>query len=202
VDWYEYEVQALERTVHSRRSTPGLVVFYGGSSIRLWETLDTDFPGVGMVNLGFGGATLAACVFFFGRLVVPCSPRSLVVYAGDNDLGDGRSPADVLASFRELADLVSALPGCARLSILSIKPSPARWYLIDAIRDANQMIKREVDSRPSTSFVDIHGPMLEPDGRPRPDLYADDGLHLSVEGYRLWKMLLSAHADTVFSPTF
>jgi lysophospholipase L1-like esterase len=202
VDWYEDEVRTLERTVHDRRSTAGPVVFYGGSSIRLWETLDTDFPGVGTINLGFGGATLAACVFFFGRLVAPCGPRSLVVYAGDNDLGDGRSPADVLASFRELADLVSALPGGPRLSMLSIKPSPARWYLIDAIREANRMIRQEVESRPSTFYLDVLGPMLDPDGRPRPELYADDGLHLSVEGYRLWRTLIAAHADTVFSRIF
>ncbi len=200
MDWYEDEVRALERSVHDRAPRPRPVVFYGGSSIRLWETLDSDFPGVGTVNLGFGGATLAACVFFFGRLVRPCGPRSLVVYAGDNDLGDGRSPSDVLVSFRELADLVSSLPGGPRLSVLSIKPSPARWYLIDAIREANRMIKGEVDSRPATFYVDVHGPMLEADGRPRAVLYADDGLHLSVEGYRLWKDLLSAHADTVFSP--
>lgn len=176
-------------------------MFYGGSSIRLWETLDADFPAVGAVNLGFGGSTLAACVHFFGRLVVPCSPRAMVVYAGDNDLGDGRSPTDVLDSFRELADLVSALPGGPRLSFLSIKPSPARWYLIDAIRESNRMIRSEVARRPSTFYLDIHDPMLGPDGRPRPDLYVEDGLHLSDEGYRLWKSLLSAHADTVFSPT-
>jgi lysophospholipase L1-like esterase len=200
--WYEYEVRALERMIHDRRSTPGPVVFYGGSSIRLWETLDADFPGVEPVNLGFGGSTLAACVHFFGRLVVPCSPRALVVYAGENDLGDGRSLADVLASFRKLADLASALPGDPRLSILSIKPSPARWYLIDAIREANHMIKTEVDRRPSTFYLDIHDPMLGPDGRPRPELYVDDGLHLSAEGYRLWKSLLSAHADTIFSRAF
>ncbi len=202
MDWYEDEVRVLERMVRDHSFRPAPVVFYGGSSIRLWETLDSDFAGVGTVNLGFGGATPAACVSFFGRLVTPCRPRSLVVYAGDNDLGDGRSPADVLASFRELADLAANLPGPVRLSILSIKPSPARWYLIEWIREANRMIEEEVVRWPFANFVDVHGPMLERDGRIRPAMFVADDLHLSVEGYRLWKKVLSAHADIIFSPIF
>ena len=46
-------------------------MFYGSSSIRLWDTLAEDIdPGV--VNLGFGGSTLQACDYFFERLVRPC----------------------------------------------------------------------------------------------------------------------------------
>ena len=71
----------------SRETRPP--VFYGSSSIRLWITLAEDFdPRV--LNLGFGGSTLEACDYFFSRLVMPVSPRSLLLYAGDNDLGDGR----------------------------------------------------------------------------------------------------------------
>ena len=47
-------------------------------------------------NQAFGGSTLEACAWFFERLVVPCYPRALVCYAGDNDLGDGRTPDQVL----------------------------------------------------------------------------------------------------------
>jgi hypothetical protein len=55
VQWYESEVRALERAseaVNGNRPP----VFYGSSSIRLWDTLADDFdPRV--LNLGFGGAT-------------------------------------------------------------------------------------------------------------------------------------------------
>ncbi len=202
MEWYEDEVRALEWTIRNHHSTLAPVAFYGGSSIRLWDSLDSDFPGVGTINLGFGGATLAACVWYFARLIVPCRPRSLVVYAGDNDLGDGRSPSDVLASFRQLADLTTTLPGNPRLTILSIKPSPARWYLIESIREANRLIREEGARRPATSYVDIYTPMLDMNGEPRRELFVFDGLHLSAEGYRLWTAVLSHHADTAFSPIF
>ncbi len=44
-----------------------------------------------------------ACDYFFDRLVVPVHPRSLLLYAGDNDLGDGRSVEEVLAETVSLA---------------------------------------------------------------------------------------------------
>ena len=78
--------------------------------MRLWETLELDIaPLMGKsarppLNLGFGGSTLAACVHYFdrlpGRVIKEHGPlRSLVVYAGENDLGDGKSVADVVDSF-------------------------------------------------------------------------------------------------------
>src|SRR5277367_429584 len=105
MDWYEPEVRELERTLPHVECP---AVFYGSSSIRLWPRLESRQ----IVNRGFGGSTLEACVYFFERLVLPLHPRSLVVYAGDNDLGDGRSPEQVLVWFRELAVKIDLrLPG-------------------------------------------------------------------------------------------
>ena len=99
---YEAEVSELESSVVGRTNGSRPPVFYGSSSIRMWETLSEDFdPRV--LRLGFGGSTLEACDYFFERLVPPVHPRSLLVYAGDNDLGDGRSVEQVLGSFRSLA---------------------------------------------------------------------------------------------------
>ena len=36
------------------------MLFYGRSSIRLWTTLEQDFPGLPVVNRSFGGSTMAA----------------------------------------------------------------------------------------------------------------------------------------------
>src|SRR3954469_1730224 len=141
MEWYEEEVREMERTREPLGTPP--VAFYGSSSVRLWETLDDDFPGVGVVNLGFGGSTLAACAHFFARVVPPRRPRSLLVYAGDNDLGDGRSPEDVLASLRDLLRQADALLGPIPRAFLSIKPSPARRHLDGQIRRANALARGE-----------------------------------------------------------
>ncbi|MBV8487287.1 MAG: hypothetical protein JO161_03305 [Planctomycetaceae bacterium] len=184
------------RTIASDDMPP--VVFYGSSSIRLWETLQDDFPGMGAMNLGFGGATMAACAHFFRRLVPPHRPRSLLLYAGDNDLGDGRSPEQVLVSLRDLLRQVDTLLGPIPLAFLSIKPSPARQYLDKSIRRCNTMAREEITARPTGLFIDVYPRMLGADRRPRAELYADDGLHLSPLGYRLWTETIMEHSQFVF----
>ena len=99
--WYEDEVQRVEKEKGNLAYEPKML-FYGSSSIRLWDSLYEDFREYKPVNLGFGGSTLAACVWFFDRLVGGYHPESMIVYAGDNDLGDGRHPEEVFIFFRQL----------------------------------------------------------------------------------------------------
>ena len=51
------------------------VVFYGSSSLRLWDDLAERFPGRTVVNRGFGGSTLAECIDLLPRVVFPPSSR-------------------------------------------------------------------------------------------------------------------------------
>ena len=103
------------------------MVFVGSSSIRLWKDLEQQFDASQMiVKRGFGGSRMSDCANYVGRLVVPYKPHLVVVYAGDNDLAEGRSPQEVLASFRRfVAGVRKALPE-TRIAYLSIKPSPRR----------------------------------------------------------------------------
>jgi lysophospholipase L1-like esterase len=198
VQWYEPEVQALERASAGRVNGNRPPVFYGSSSIRLWDTLAEDFdPAV--LNLGFGGSTLEACDYFFERLVPPLHPRSVLLYAGDNDLGDGRGAEEVLGWFRSLADKVAASLGAVPFGFVSVKPSPARYSIVNRIRRFNDLVRREMDSRPSSYYVDVFPAMLDRSGKPRPELFLPDGLHLSREGYRLWGRLLAPHRSEIFT---
>ena len=184
VYWYEDEVHTLERSLASRMIEAHPPVFYGSSSIRLWETLAEDFdPRV--LNLGFGGSTLEACDHFFERLVVPLHPRSLLLYAGDNDLGDGRSVEQILGWFRSLATKVAALDGTTPFGFVSVKPSPARRTLIDRIRRLNVLVRAVIESIPAGYYVDVFPSMLDKSGCPDPAFFLDDGLHLNRNGYRL-----------------
>ena len=99
--WYELDVKHLEGECAKVGFASG-IVFYGSSTFRLWDSLALDFRGLTVSNFGFGGSTLAACVWFFERLFLSTYPTALVVYAGDNDLGDGRHPEEILIFFQQL----------------------------------------------------------------------------------------------------
>ena len=198
MQWYEEEVQDLEHAIAARANGTRPPVFYGSSSIRLWTTLAEDFdPRV--LNLGFGGSTLEACLYFFTRLVPPARPRSLLLYAGDNDLGDGRSPDAVLADFRRFADQVLATLGAIPFGFVSVKLSPARYPIADRIRRFNELVRAEIASRPSAYYVDVFSPMLDESGKPCAELFLSDGLHLSRKAYRLWGRLLERHRDRILT---
>jgi len=190
LEWYEPDVQELEK-LHATAPPPtGAVLFYGSSSLRLWTTLSEDMAPWPVVNRAFGGSTLAACVHFFDRLVVPCAPGSIVLYAGDNDLGDGRSPDDIVRSLRTMLTLIDATLGSTPVAYVSIKPSLARWNLHEKIQRVNNAARALMEQRPSGYYVDVYTSMLGPDGRPRTELFEADGLHLSVKGYQVWTHIL------------
>jgi lysophospholipase L1-like esterase len=58
------------------------------------------------------------------------------------------------------------------------------------MRLTNAMLRQLAERDDRLAFVDVDGAMLGWDERPRRELFNEDGLHLSPEGYRLWTMLL------------
>jgi hypothetical protein len=53
---------------------PGGIVFVGSSSIARWTTLTADFPGLPVLNRGFGGSQIADSTYYAGRIVRTTAP--------------------------------------------------------------------------------------------------------------------------------
>ena len=189
-DRWAKEIAAFASEDAARPFPEGGIVFVGSSSIRLWD-LATAFPGRPVLNRGFGGTQIADSVRHVERLVLRHRPATVVFYAGDNDISAGRTPAQVHADFRAFVAKVHAVLPRTRIAFVAIKPSLARWALIAKVREANRLIRADCDRDDRLGFVDVDGPMLGWDGKPRPDLFVQDGLHLSAKGYALWNVLLA-----------
>ena len=186
--WYQADVKGV---ISERQGCPyePKTIFYGSSSIRLWDKLYEDFEGFKPVNLGFGGSTLAACVWYFDQIVSPVRhPDTFILYAGDNDLGDGRHPQEVLIFFREfMFKLRNRYPGIP-FYYISIKPSISRMEILQEIGRTNQLIEEEINTKGSNDyFVNVFDKMLGQDGKPIAAYFEDDGLHLSRDGYIIWR---------------
>lgn len=168
------------------------VVFVGSSSIVKWTSLEKDFPEHTVINRGFGGSELYDSVFYADRIVIPYAPRTVVVYAGDNDLKAGKTPEKVFADFKSfVAKIHAALPK-TRIVYIGIKPSPSRWNIKDLGLQANALIAAECAKDPRLRFADVWGPMLNEEGEPRQELFVKDMLHLSPAGYEVWKPVVAA----------
>ncbi|MEP7318222.1 MAG: GDSL-type esterase/lipase family protein [Panacibacter sp.] len=192
--WYEDEIKRLEKEREELNNEPGLI-FYGSSSIRLWETLQEDFKIYNPANLGFGGSTLAACVWFFERVIAPLQPDSIIVYAGDNDLSDGRHPEEVFIFFKQLVTLTRQNFGDIPLGFISIKPSISRWDIINNIKHTNRIIEQEINNdNGNLSFINVYDKMTDNSGYPRREFLEPDGLHINKKGYELWKDIILDYA--------
>jgi lysophospholipase L1-like esterase len=187
---FEPEIRAFEAADRASPPPTGGVVFVGSSSIKNWTDVAADFPGIPVINRGFGGSTMADVVYYANRMVLPYRPHLIILYAGDNDLTEGRTPAQVVSGYRAFLKRVrSVLPG-TRVVYLSIKPSPSRRAYISKARDANARIRSEVARDSLQTYVDVFTPMLNSRGEPRPELFLADSLHMNREGYRLWRRIL------------
>jgi lysophospholipase L1-like esterase len=191
---WEESIAAFVALDREHAPTTGGVVFVGSSSIRLWNDLETQFRDAPViVKRGFGGSKMSDCTRYLDRLVIPYKPRLVLVYAGDNDLAEGRSPQDVFQHFvKFVEDIHKALPE-TRIAYISIKPSPARAALIPRVRETNELIRRYIAVAHNLEFIDVFTPMLDPQGHPRAELFRADALHLNVAGYALWKTIITPH---------
>ncbi len=188
---WEPEIVGFETADRTNPPSRGGIVFVGSSSIRMWQTLAGDFPDLSVLNRGFGGSELSDVVRFADRIVVPYKPRVVVLYAGDNDLNAGKTPARVFSDFQEFVAIVHRDLPATRVVFVAIKPSIARATIIDKIRVTNQLIRDYVRSDSRVVYVDVFTPMLDASGQPRRELFLEDGLHMNARGYAIWRDLIA-----------
>ncbi len=101
-------------------------VFVGSSSIVFWDTGDR-FRGMPLINRGFGGSQMSDLVQYVDETVLKYTPRTVVVYEGDNDTSAGKRSQQILDDYQEFVEAVLEAQPSTRIVILSIKPSLARW---------------------------------------------------------------------------
>lgn len=174
-------------------SPAALVVFTGSSSVRMWESLESDFQGVPVMNRGFGGSQVRDATHHAAQVALRYRPRMILLYAGDNDIDAGRSPRQVAQDFRAFVLRVRQELPDTRIAFLAIKPSPVRAEQLPRQQEANALVRAEIADLPGTVFIDVAKPMLGADGQPRPELFAEDRLHMNAAGYALWKTIVAPY---------
>jgi lysophospholipase L1-like esterase len=187
-DRWEKDIAAFEAADLAAPPPKGEILFIGSSTIRLWD-LKTSFPDLKTINRGFGGSEMQDSTRYVERIVVPYSPRIVVVYAGDNDIMGTPSEQIVIAFERFVRAVHAKLPE-TKILYIGIKPSLLRWNQVDRMRQANAMIRQLCERDDRLGFVDTDNAMLGWDERPRQELYVADGLHLTPAGYQILNALV------------
>jgi lysophospholipase L1-like esterase len=182
---WEKDVAAFEAADRTSPPPKDGILFVGSSTIVRWKTLQEDFPNQPIINRGFGGNQIVDSTHFADRIIVPYQPRMIFLRAGGNDIHVGKSPEQVFEDYKDFVRTVHAKLPKAEIVFISLAPSIARWDERDASRKLNALVAAHVKSDPRLKYVDTYDTTLDASGQPRPELFVEDKLHFSPEGYKL-----------------
>ena len=193
--WTE-EISQLKAKVSMLEEKEDVTVFYGSSSIRLWDTLEEDLSPHRVINLGFGGSTYLWCSYYFEEVFEGLNPSRIILYAGDNDLSQSPNPQLVIKNLITLLSQIELKYKFLPITLMTVKPSPDREYLTAEIKEFNQLLNELALERSNVTVIDIYPAMLDSKYATRPELFVEDGLHMNRGGYEIWARLLKHHLDS------
>ena len=171
----------------------GAILFTGSSSFTKWTNVQEMFPGHTIINRGFGGSSLPDVIRYAENVIYPYEPKQVVIYCGDNDIEGGADSKIVTERFKTLFHMIRKKLPAASIVFVSIKPSPSREKFLPVARQVNQLIKNYLWQQGNAGFVDVFTPMLNVEGKARPELFLDDMLHMKPEGYVIWQKAMEPY---------
>jgi len=183
---FEREIRIFRAKDRIRMPDPGGTLFIGSSSIRMWNTVQKDFPELNIVHRGFGGSTSEEALAYIDQIVLPYKPSRIVYYEGDNDIPRGIPIPGIISNMKEFIEITSMQKPVPEIYLISPKPAIARihlWPEYEKLHDA--MIKLS-DEYENVVFVDVAMEMFKEDGELNKDIFIEDGVHMNDEGYRIW----------------
>jgi lysophospholipase L1-like esterase len=182
---WEKDVAAFEARDQTSPPPQGGIVFVGSSTIVRWKTLPQDFPGLQIINRGFGGNEIEDCTHFADRTIFPYAPKKVFLRAGGNDIHSGKSPERVFADFKEFVATIHAKLPNTEILYISMSPAIARITEAEKNKAANELIAQYCKETPKVTYIDTYDLPLGSDGQPRPEFFVEDKLHFSPAGYKL-----------------
>jgi lysophospholipase L1-like esterase len=187
---YAKAIAAFEDSDKIHPFPNGGVVFVGSSSIRRLD-IPSVFPGLKALNRGFGGSQISDVNHFIEETVLKYEPEVTVLYCGGNDLWARKPALQVLEDFNQFtAKLFERVPD-GKLLVLAARPSPKRHSIIETELAFNYLV--ELKALKDDRITYIRGSCdryFDEKGNFYMDLFADDLLHMSDAGYKIWNEIL------------
>ena len=174
------------------------IVFLGSSSINYWRTAEA-FPGLPVINRGFGGSQAADAAHWVQEVALKYDPALIVYYEGDNDTARGMKADEIFEDMHEFVHAVHHSGSDAEILFMSVKPSPARMEVWAEAQRTNALIKSFADSHEGVYYVDVGSDLLGSDGQPIPEYYVPDGIHMTPAGYVVWDRVVGKALGEILS---
>jgi lysophospholipase L1-like esterase len=179
-------------------SFPGTdkILLVGSSSFTYWKDAQQYFPAYPLINRGFGGSSLTDVIYYTNDIIIPYQPKQILVYCGENDVaGDSTVTGKIVFDrFKKLYNNIRSNLGDVPIAYISMKPSPSRWHFKDKMIEGNRLIEKFLKKKKRQgSFISVWKAMLGADGKPIPQLFIQDMLHMNKDGYAIWQKIIEPY---------
>jgi lysophospholipase L1-like esterase len=189
------DIQSFKKQDSTKPPLKNAILFVGSSSFAMWKDVQGYFPRYTIINRGFGGSSLTDVIRYADDIIFPYQPKQVVIYCGENDLAasDTVSAKTVVNRFKILFDLIRKRLPLTPIAYISMKPSPSRQLLLSKMIDGNTRIQKFLQTKKRSVFIDVYKEMINDEGKPRPELFLADQLHMNKQGYAIWQKLIEPH---------
>ena len=173
------------------------VVLMGNSITDGWPVADsTFFVDHGFVGRGISGQVSAQMRERFADDVIALKPTKVVILCGTNDIAENAGPYDEDATFANIVAMVEmAIDNDIVPYVCSVLPARCyRWNL--NITDGPQKLERlnsrlrQFAEEKGIVYIDYFTSMVADDGESLREDYTFDGVHPTLEGYKVMEEIL------------
>ena len=171
------------------------VLLYGSSFFAFWgyerakqQCMEATNGALQVVNHGFGGATVEELLYYYHRMVLPYAPRAIVFRTGFNDMPH-MDAQECMVLTRRLFDWAkNDFPGIKLIAIKGFDHPSAVWENLAKLRQYNRMLDALAENDDQLITIDlnpfVYGSSSDIGSlRNFKDIFREDGLHLTDEGY-------------------
>jgi len=171
------------------------VVFMGNSITEGWKIMDSAFfAGRPYIDRGISGQTTPQMLIRFRPDVIELKPAAVVILAGINDIAENTGPITLEAIFGNIVSMVQlAKANNIKVVMCSVLPAnrfPWRPSILPAqkVIALNKMLLNYALQN-KLVYVDYYSVMVD-DQQGLPKKYAEDGIHPTLEGYKVMEGLV------------
>ncbi|WP_027378462.1 GDSL-type esterase/lipase family protein [Chryseobacterium daeguense] len=188
------DIQNFKKADQETAPPKNAILLIGSSSFTKWTDVASYFPEKTIINRGFGGSRLTD-LNFYAKDLLNYQPKQIIIYCGENDFADNdKLKAEVVVDrFKTFYKKIRQKFPNIEVDYISIKYSPSREKLWPQIKEANKMIAAFMKKEPNAEFIDITEVMKDANGNVRKDLFLEDMLHMTPEGYQLWTSVMNPY---------
>jgi len=156
-----------------------------GDSLTEWGNWEALLGGYRVINLGISGETTRG--LYARRELIRstlCTNDRIFVMSGINDILMAQE--DVLPFIEAFTRFLLESGLNLKITIQSLLPVCGDFIdYLDIIRANNEAIV-ELAKGLGVGYLDLYSRFVDPQGMPIKECFDNDGVHLSIEGYRVW----------------